>query len=143
MTVVPLVLALVMVGVNTATDAAASGRTARRAIVVFLVILPRRPRRSPRWSRRSAARRWCRATRPRRRSRQRAAVVDRAGGTAPPGRRRLAGDIVPTNAIAAAAQSAMLPLVVFALFLGFAADPHRRRARRARCSSFSRRSPTR
>src|SRR6185503_14962823 len=39
MTVVPLVLALVVVGVNTATDAAASGRIARRAIVVFIVIL--------------------------------------------------------------------------------------------------------
>ena len=39
MTVVPLVLALVVVGVNTASDAAASGRIARRAIVVFIVIL--------------------------------------------------------------------------------------------------------
>ena len=39
MTVVPLVLALVVVGVNTATDAAASGRIARRAIVTFMVIL--------------------------------------------------------------------------------------------------------
>ena len=39
MTVVPLVLALVIVGVNTAADAAATGRVARRAIVVFLLIL--------------------------------------------------------------------------------------------------------
>ena len=39
MTVVPLVLALVVVGVTTASDAATSGRTARRAIVVFLVLL--------------------------------------------------------------------------------------------------------
>src|SRR6185312_8501984 len=39
MTVVPLVLALVVVGVNTASDAAASGRIARRAIVVFIVLL--------------------------------------------------------------------------------------------------------
>nr|MDQ2702532.1 dicarboxylate/amino acid:cation symporter [Pseudomonadota bacterium] len=39
MTVVPLVLALVIVGVNTASDAAASGRVARRAILVFLAIL--------------------------------------------------------------------------------------------------------
>jgi Na+/H+-dicarboxylate symporter len=39
MTVVPLVLSLVVVGVNTASDAAASGRVARRAIVVFLVLL--------------------------------------------------------------------------------------------------------
>jgi len=39
MTVVPLVLALVVIGVNTASDAAASGRIARRAIVVFIVLL--------------------------------------------------------------------------------------------------------
>src|SRR5678815_5774149 len=39
MTVVPLVLALVIVGVNTASDAAASGRVARRSIEVFLLVL--------------------------------------------------------------------------------------------------------
>ena len=39
MTVVPLVLALVIVGVSAANDAAASGRTARRAIVVFAALL--------------------------------------------------------------------------------------------------------
>ena len=39
MTVVPLVLALVVIGVSTASDAAASGRIAQRAIVVFIVLL--------------------------------------------------------------------------------------------------------
>ena len=39
MTVVPLVLSLVVVGVNTAADAAASGRIARRAIVAFILLL--------------------------------------------------------------------------------------------------------
>src|SRR5690606_26201587 len=39
MTVVPLVAALVVVGINSAADAAASGRTARTAIVVFLALL--------------------------------------------------------------------------------------------------------
>src|SRR5262245_9901652 len=39
MTVVPLVVALVIVGVATTSDAAASGRTARRAIIVFLLLL--------------------------------------------------------------------------------------------------------
>ncbi len=39
MTVVPLVLALVVGGVSTANDAAASGRVARRAIVVFALLL--------------------------------------------------------------------------------------------------------
>ena len=39
MTVVPLVVALVVLGVASTSDAAASGRTARRAILVFLVLL--------------------------------------------------------------------------------------------------------
>lgn len=117
MTVVPLVLALVVVGVNAATDAAASGRIARRAIVVFIVILtggalfaalaaplvfslfPHNP--------------------------ALVAALDHA--SVPAAAQVGAVDwvdtlvaIVPSNAIMAAAQSAMLPLVVFALFLGFA-----------------------
>lgn len=117
MTVVPLVLALVVVGVNTATDAAASGRIARRAIVVFIVVLtggalfaalaaplvfalfPHNP-----------------------------ALIAALGHAATPSAALAAPvswvdaltAIVPNNAIMAAAQSAMLPLVVFALFLGFA-----------------------
>ncbi|MEY2116348.1 MULTISPECIES: dicarboxylate/amino acid:cation symporter [Rhodanobacter] len=116
MTVVPLVLALVVVGVNTATDAAASGRIARRAIVVFIVVLsggalfaalaaplvfslfPHNP-----------------------------ALITALDHASVPAAVQAAPNwidtlvaIVPNNAIMAAAQSAMLPLVVFALFLGFA-----------------------
>ncbi|MHB1057396.1 MAG: dicarboxylate/amino acid:cation symporter [Rhodanobacter sp.] len=116
MTVVPLVLALVVVGVNTATDAAASGRIARRAIVVFIVILaggavfaalaaplvfslfPHNPALVAALDH---------------------ASVPAAAQAAPNWIDTLVA-IVPSNAIMAAAQSAMLPLVVFALFLGFA-----------------------
>jgi Na+/H+-dicarboxylate symporter len=116
MTVVPLVLALVVIGVGAANDAAASGRTARRALVVFalllaagaafaalvaplaLSLLPRDP-----------------------------ALIESLRGAIPEEAAPAAvalGDwftaIIPTNAISAAAQSAMLPLVVFALFFGFA-----------------------
>ena len=117
MTVVPLVLALIVVGVNTASDAAASGRVARRAIGVFVVILvagallaafaapaifalfPRSPALA-------------------------AALGKTVAGPAPVvatvGWADWFNGIVPSNAIMAAAQSAMLPLVVFALFFGFA-----------------------
>ena len=117
MTVVPLVFALGVVGVSAANDAAASGRTARRAIAVFAILLsagaafvaiaaplllsllPRDPALLER----------LRATMP----------ATTAAATSP-----ALGDwfaaIIPSNAIAAAAQSAMLPLVVFALFFGFA-----------------------
>ncbi|RCS29690.1 dicarboxylate/amino acid:cation symporter [Rhodanobacter denitrificans] len=116
MTVVPLVLALVVVGVNTATDAAASGRIARRAIVVFIVVLtggavfaalaaplvfslfPHNPALVAALDH---------------------ASVPAAAQTAPNWIDTLVA-IVPNNAVMAAAQSAMLPLVVFALFLGFA-----------------------
>jgi Na+/H+-dicarboxylate symporter len=118
MTVVPLVVALVVVGVAATSDAVASGRTARRALVVFLVLLsagavfaafwapfqltflPRDP-----------------------------VLIEslRAAIGTPPvaqGSATSFGDyftsIIPSNAIAAAAQSAMLPLVVCALFVGFA-----------------------
>ncbi|HTM29123.1 MAG TPA: dicarboxylate/amino acid:cation symporter, partial [Rhodanobacter sp.] len=116
MTVVPLVLALVVVGVNTTADAAASGRIARRAIAVFIVILtggalftalaaplvfslfPHNP--------------------------ALVAALDHASmpaaQVAPLQWVDTLVAIVPSNAIMAAAQSAMLPLVVFALFLGFA-----------------------
>jgi Na+/H+-dicarboxylate symporter len=116
MTEVPLVLALVVVGVNTAADAAASGRIARRAIVVFILILaggavfaalaaplvfslfPHNP-----------------------------ALIAALDHASMPAAAQAAPNwidtlvaIVPNNAVMAAAQSAMLPLVVFALFLGFA-----------------------
>lgn len=117
MTVVPLVLALVVVGVNTATDAAASGRIARRAIVVFIVVLtggalfaalaaplvfalfPHNPALVAALDR---------------------ASMPAAAQAAPVNWIDTLVAIVPNNAIMAAAQSAMLPLVVFALFLGFA-----------------------
>ena len=117
MTVVPLVLALVIVGVNTATDAASSGRTARRAIIVFLLIL-------------SGAAAFTALVAPLALSLLTpdpglAAALHGASGTtttatAPANWADSLTAMIPSNAIAAAAQSAMLPLVVFALFFGFA-----------------------
>lgn len=117
MTVVPLVLALVVVGVNTATDAAASGRIARRAIVVFIVVLTGGALFAAfaaplvfSWFPHNGA--------------LTAALGSAAGPTsaqaAPLHWTEALTAVVPNNAIMAAAQSAMLPLVVFALFLGFA-----------------------
>ena len=119
MTVVPLVLALVVIGVTTTSDAAASGRTARRAILVFLALL-------------SAASLFTAIAAPTLLSMipldpdlTRALSVSVASGATPvaptaTGWADALTAIIPSNAIAAAAQSAMLPLVVFALFFGFA-----------------------
>ncbi|SDQ35984.1 dicarboxylate/amino acid:cation symporter [Pseudoxanthomonas sp. CF125] len=117
MTVVPLVLALVIIGVTTASDTASSGRTARRALLVFVILLsfgsfftalaapallslvPRDPALAQALSGSTDAA---------------SAVATTTGWS------DALTAIIPSNAIAAAAQSAMLPLVVFALFFGFA-----------------------
>ncbi len=117
MTVVPLVFALVVVGVNTASDAAASGRIARRAIVAFILILV-------------GGALFAAATAPRlfslfphnaelARALDSAVATHAAPAAAGVGWAEWFNGIVPSNAIMAAAQSAMLPLVVFALFFGF------------------------
>src|SRR5690606_10421738 len=126
MTVVPLVAALVVVGINSAADAAASGRTARTAIAVFLVLL-------------ALAGAFAAIAAPAFLSmvpRDDALIATfRAAIDAPehlpvaPGFGAWLTNIIPSNAIAAAANSAMLPLVVFAMFFGFGLtriDPDRR-----------------
>jgi Na+/H+-dicarboxylate symporter len=118
MTVVPLVFALVVVGVNTASDAAASGRIARRAIVAFIVIL-------------TGGALFAAALAPRlfalfSHNAELTHALESAVSTHAPaaaatgvGWAEWFNGIVPSNAIMSAAQSAMLPLVVFALFFGF------------------------
>lgn len=115
MTVVPLVGTLVVLGVSTARDAAASGRIARRAIVIFLVVL-------------TFAATFAAIAAPTFLSLMphSPALMEALKGAgdvatvdAPKAADWLTG-IIPSNAIAAAAASAMLPLVVFSLFFGFA-----------------------
>jgi Na+/H+-dicarboxylate symporter len=118
MTVVPLVAALVVVGVNAASDAVSSGRTARQAIAVFMVLLVL-----------SGA--FAAAAAPAFLSlipRDDALVESLRAATALPDAQIAVpasfgewfATVIPSNALAAAAASAMLPLVVFALFFGFA-----------------------
>lgn len=117
MTVVPLVTALVIVGVNTASNAATSGRTARNAIIVFVILLV-------------AAAGFSAVVTP--------ALLDLVPrdaatiqtfrdalhspptATTPPSAALWIGSLIPSNAISAAASASMLPLVVFAMFFGFA-----------------------
>ena len=116
MTVVPLVAAMIVVGINTARTAASTGRAARTAIIVFVVLLslasaltavmapaflslvPRDPALAD--------------------ALRGAMAPETSGGTA--GLAEWLATVVPSNAIAAAAAGAMLPLVVFSLFFGFA-----------------------
>lgn len=115
MTVVPLVFALVIVGINQASDAAHSGRVAKSAILTFIVLL-------------TAAAVMTAVLAPLVLSmiQPDPAVAAAIGGHVVE-QPQVGGGwassltaIVPSNAIAAAAASAMLPLVTFALFFGFA-----------------------
>ena len=128
MTVVPLVLALIILGVATASDAAASGRVARRAMIVFVSLLslfagyaalvaPALLSLVPRSAQLTA-------------TLQGSATAVDATATVAPSLAQWIGGVIPSNAIMAAAQGAMLPLVVFALFFGFALTrvEHERRA---------------
>ncbi|WP_242102605.1 cation:dicarboxylase symporter family transporter [Lysobacter sp. M2-1] len=117
MTVVPLVAAMIVIGINAARSAASTGRTARTAVIVFVVLLslasaltavlaptflallPRNPDLVQ--ALRGAM-----------------APTEAAAGTA--GLAEWLAGVVPSNAVAAAAAGAMLPLVVFSLFFGFA-----------------------
>ncbi len=115
MTVVPLVFALVVVGINQASDAAHSGRVAQQAIVSFVILL-------------TAAAAMTAVLAPLALSMLQpdpavaAALRGHAQDIAAPsgGWADALVAIVPSNAFAAAAASAMLPLVTFALFFGFA-----------------------
>lgn len=117
MTVVPLVAALVIVGINAAADAAASGRNARLAMLVFGVLLavcgtfaaiaaPALLSLVPRDEALVAA--------------FRAAIQAPEVLPQAPSFGLWITSVIPSNAIAAAAASAMLPLVVFSMFFGFA-----------------------
>ena len=117
MTVVPLVAALVVVGINAAADAAASGRNARLAMLTFGILL-------------AVCGAFAAVAAPALLSlvpRDEALVsAFRAAIQAPevlpqaPSFGLWITSVIPSNAIAAAAASAMLPLVVFAMFFGFA-----------------------
>ncbi len=126
MTVVPLVAALVVVGINGAADAAASGRNARMAMASFAVLLavcgtfaaiaaPALLSLVPRDDALVSA--------------FRAAIQAPEVLPQAPSFGLWITSVIPSNAIAAAAASAMLPLVVFSMFFGFALtrlEPERR-----------------
>lgn len=117
MTVVPLVFSLLVVGVATVSDAASTGRIARRAVILFLVLL-------------TVAALFAALTAPmfmalvpRSEALTQALQAGIAGEPAAAGPRSLSdwlSGLVPSNAVAAAAQGAILPLVVFTLCFAFA-----------------------
>ena len=125
MTIVPLVMGLLIVGVAQAADAAASGRIARRTLAWILGLA-------------TASAMFTAAFAPfllsfAPRSEALTDALRAATGTIPAPEGSVAASLaalVPTNAIAAAAQGAIVPLVVFTLLFAFALTrlPAERRA---------------
>ena len=119
MTVIPLVFSLLVTGVASVADTASSGRTAARSIFVFGVLLVAAttfacvafPLVLSLWPIDHDAA---------------ANFIAGAGGqpvqpASPPTIGQWLAALAPGNAVSAAAEGAILPLVVFALFFGFAA----------------------
>ena len=116
MTVVPFVLSLIIVGVAQAADVAAGGRIARRAVAWIVVLAAG----SAAFTALVAPALFTACPR----SGDLVAAIRPAGPVEPPpahagGLDRITG-LVPVNVVAAAAQGAIAPLVVFALFFAFA-----------------------
>lgn len=119
MTVIPLVFSLLVTGVASVADAAATGRLAARALIVFAVLLitattyaclvipgvltiwPLDPQAAANFAA--------------------GANANPAPQGAPPTLGEWLAALAPSNPISAAAEGAVLPLTVFALFFGFAA----------------------
>jgi proton glutamate symport protein len=126
MTVAPLVVSLVVVGVAQAADIAATGRIARRALAGILVLSATSAGLT------AVLTPWLLAAVPR--STASMAAIDAAAAAAPPpaGLQPPAASItalVPTNVVAAAASGAIAPLVLFSLCFGAALatlEPDRR-----------------
>ena len=117
MTVVPLVTALVIVGVNTASNAAASGRMARNALGVFIVLLVLSASFAALVT--PALLGWVPHDDATMRTFRAALHAAETQGVAP-GAAQWIASLIPSNVLAVASANAMLPLVVFAMFFGFA-----------------------
>jgi proton glutamate symport protein len=118
MTVIPLIVALLVTGVAALADAVSAGRLAARAILIFAVMLVSAavyvalvfPAMLALWPADEAAA---------------AAMIAGAGSgpvaaIAPPAFADFLATLAPSNPVRAAAEDAILPLVVFAVLFGFA-----------------------
>jgi proton glutamate symport protein len=133
MTIIPLVFGLVVNGIASASDAAAAGTVARRALILFAILLlvagvlsafatPAMLALWPIGGETTAA--------------FASAVTPAGPPQAIPPASEWVRQIVPSNPVAAAAEGLMLPLVIFAVVFGFAATRIGGEARGRICGLF-------
>lgn len=119
MTVIPLVLALLVVGVGKVADALSAGRLTMRAMIWFTILLIAAIVLT------LTAVQAALAIWPVDADSARALIAGASGAEAPPPPQAIEfgawlQSLAPTNPVAAAAENAVLPLVIFALFFAFA-----------------------
>jgi Na+/H+-dicarboxylate symporter len=133
MTIIPLVFGLVVNGIASASDAASAGAVARKALILFALLLLvagllsalATPALLSLWPiQGDTAAAFASATHP------------SAAPQAIPPASEWVKQIVPANPIAAAAEGAMLPIVLFAVVFGFAATRIGGEARERICGLF-------
>jgi proton glutamate symport protein len=120
MTVIPLILAMLITGIASAAETAATGRIAARSLVLFLILLTAAATFSAIFT--PLALTWVPVDPDSAAAFRSGASHDAAAIPQLPGVRDWLVGIVPSNPFKAASDGDMLPLVVFALFFGFAAS---------------------
>ena len=133
MTIIPLVFGLIVTGIASASDAAAAGAVTRRALMMFAVLLAAAglfsaiatPALLSLWPAPADAGEAFRLG---------LAAHPQTASVPPPS--DWFNQLVPNNPIAAAAEGAMLPLVIFAVIFGFAATRIEAAPRARLCAFF-------
>lgn len=120
MTIIPLIVSMLITGIASAAETAATGRIAARALILFLVLLTLGATFGAIFT--PLALSWLPVD-------PTAAAAFRAGASQAtvaipqlPGVREWLVNVIPANVFKSASDGEMLPLVIFALFFGFAAS---------------------
>ena len=120
MTIIPLIVSMLITGIASAAETAATGRIAARAMILFLILLTASAAFGALFT--TAALTWVPVD-------PAAAEAFRAGAShnataipTLPGVRDWLVNVIPSNIFKSASDGEMLPLVIFSLFFGFAAS---------------------
>jgi Na+/H+-dicarboxylate symporter len=120
MTIIPLIVSMLITGIASAAETAATGRIAARALILFLVLLTAGATFGALFTPLALA--WIPVD-------PEAAAAFRSGASQSatvipqlPGVRDWLVNVIPSNPFKSASDGEMLPLVVFSLFFGFAAS---------------------
>jgi Na+/H+-dicarboxylate symporter len=120
MTIIPLVMSMLITGIASAAETAATGRIAARSLILFLILLTVSATLGAIFTPLALA--WVPVDPAAAEAFRTGASHNVAAIPQLPGARELLVNVIPANPFKAASDGEMLPLVIFALFFGFAAS---------------------